>query len=152
MATISDVVKRISNGCAVIVCGDMNSSPHSPLHRYFTTEGVDFSNIKAKNVSGQPGPAESHYRYRHGEAGEAYIEHDNLRQAGFEFNSTYADTPKMTGVHRRNNSNRTNSSRVWNDMKLKSAYGDDQPTTVLSSGQQCVDYVFHSPQLVVSGV
>jgi len=151
MATIGDVVKRISNGCAVIVCGDMNSSPHSPLHRYFTTEGVDFSNIKAKNVSGQPSPAESHYRYRHGEAGEAFIEHDNLCQAGFELDSTYANTHKVTGVHKRITGS-SDSRRIWNNLKLKSAYGDDQPTTVLSSGQQCVDYVFYSPQLVVSGV
>ena len=162
MATINDVVKRISNGCAVIVCGDMNSAPNSPMHQYFVDpRGVDFSSIKAKDVSGQPSPGESHYRsllelviswikyfvnrFRHGQAGEMNIEPNNLRRAGFELDSTFASRYYKESEER-------SYSIISNKMELKSAYDNKQPTTVLSYGQQCVDYVFYNPHLTVSSI
>jgi len=162
MATINDVVKRISNGCAVIVCGDMNSAPNSPMHQYFVNpHGVDFSDIKAKDVSGQPPPGESHYRsllgsvingikffvnrFRHGQAGESNIEPNNLRRAGFELDSTFANRHYKESEER-------HYSIISNKMELKSAYDNKQPTTVLSYGQQCVDYVFYNSHLTLSSI
>ena len=146
LATIDDVVRRQSHQCSVIVCGDLNSTPDSHLLKYFVDKnGVDFSSIKAMNVSGQTEPPEQRYKLRHGAFGEQRIEHNNLLEAGFNLDSTfgirYVDYPEES---------RPNTvGRFYNTLELKSAYKNGESTSYMSDGSFCVDYILHNPRLAV---
>ena len=148
LATIDDVVRRCSpHQCSVVVCGDLNSTPDSHLLKFFLDKnGVDFSSIKAMEVSGQTEPAEKHYKYKHGAFGEQRIEHNNLIEAGFNLDSTFGIRQVEPGVRRP-----SVTGHLYNTLELQSAYKNNESTSYMSDGDFCVDYILHNPRLTVDG-
>ena len=145
MAAIDEVVAKLGQEVSVVVCGDLNSTPSSPLYAYLTDQnGVDFSRVRAQDVSGQEEPPENRYKYRHGKQGELPVDPFTLIQAGYTTDSTFAAARRAR--------QRMDLNRITHNYGLNSAYDNRQPTTVLSSNRECVDYVLHNHRLAVTNV
>ncbi|EFJ30857.1 hypothetical protein SELMODRAFT_89183, partial [Selaginella moellendorffii] len=142
-------------GAQVIVAGDFNSTPSSPLYRYISTAELDVSSLDRRSISGQIADGEGGY-YRN-PFSKPWIRGHNPSSAGF----SRINLPSGWTVEELVNATGTSSStKVVHDLKLSSAYseiegkagsrdsqGEPLVTTYHKKFKGTVDYIWHTERL-----
>ena len=140
----------------VIICGDLNSLPNSIIISYFANRETELSDIPSQRLSGQTLPQFDYYRKKHGIPGNALIDSTKLEYCGLSKESKYLDENQSQSVFEDlidGNSNPNNNFILSKSMAFKSAYQNaEKATSCVGNGQSdCVDYIFYSPDILVSG-
>jgi protein angel len=151
----------------VIICGDLNSSPSSPLISYFKKSEILINRLECFSISGQKPPKfNNYYKKKHSIHGNALLTASNFYKSGLDpTTSSYSDPTGSEFLEPEveesdytiidnyededENDNYIFKISKGQNLDLYSAYsGNEGPTTVVADGDEavmeCLDYIFYS--------
>ncbi|XP_062407363.1 protein angel homolog 2 isoform X2 [Sardina pilchardus] len=142
LAEISHVSKQADGStCPVILCGDFNAVPWSPLYRFIRERKLEYHGIPVGKVSGQDEKRK----------GQRILNVPLWPQClGISQQCQYEDP--STSAIRSDEGSKINRSSIEHSLNLSSAYshhsskrGRPEITTCHSRRAMTVDYIFYSP-------
>jgi len=145
MAEINNQINKLDHhqSVPVIICGDMNSTPDSPLVNYFTDYEMEINNLQCSKVSGQRPPnTNNYYKKRHSNQGMSPL-------SAMPFYASGLDPKRSCYALPEDIQNQNYEFKISKMVDLSSAYeGYHRPTTIVSDGNEavmeCLDYIFFS--------
>merc|ERR550519_882932 len=99
MAEVNNQVNNLKsspnrNRVPVIICGDLNSSPSSPLISYFKKSEILINRLECSKISGQKPPKfNNYYKKKHSNQGSSLLTASNFYKSGIDpSTSSYSTT------------------------------------------------------------
>ncbi|XP_057478091.1 LOW QUALITY PROTEIN: carbon catabolite repressor protein 4 homolog 6 [Actinidia eriantha] len=127
-------VSKLWDDAPVVLCGDFNCTPKSPLYNYISEQKLDLSNMPRNKLSGQasaeirpPRPFNPNFRAQSADStgASAVVDHRELRQSGSVF-----DVPEQNTLE-------TNSVNLPSINALSHSPCDNTELNVCSINEQC---------------
>jgi len=151
LAEIYEILRNSRKKPAVVLCGDLNSQPHSSLVQFLLNKKFDLSGIRARDIAQQDYDFTSQYNYygrRHSHVGRVEVDDEFLHSTGLQKNSTIDPTQNPLSESREAEP----SSIITHQVDLDNAYegAEGAKTAVTSDEAVHVDYILYgSDELTV---
>ncbi|KAJ0026533.1 hypothetical protein NQD34_017533 [Periophthalmus magnuspinnatus] len=153
-------MSRLPDGSSspVVLCGDFNSTPHSPLYRFLTTGHLDYKFLSIGMVSGQEENPGGHRRLQSPLWSESLgisssCQYQEKNHEGNEDKTKVKNQEKYRGsIHNVYSMYTVCRWRIEHHLNLQSSYshklspdGRDEITTCHSRTAMTVDYILYTP-------
>lgn len=148
LAEIHEILRNSRQKPAVVLCGDLNSQPHSSLVQFLLNKKFDLSGIRARDIAQQDYDFSSQYNYygrRHSHVGRVEVDNEFLQSTGLDKNSTIDPEVKTTKSRLPESSDPEPSSIISHQVDLNNAYkgAEGDKTAVTSDEAVHVDYILY---------
>jgi len=157
LAEIHEILRNSRQKPAVVLCGDLNSQPHSSLVQFLLNKKFDLCGIRSRDIAQQDYDFSSQYNYygrRHSHVGREEVADEFLHSTGLQKNATLDPEFKTAKSRLLQSREDEPSSIISHQVDLNNAYegAEGDKTAVTSDEAVHVDYILYgSDKLTVLG-